>query len=204
MIPENAIRWTWDVMESLQIDLGKKYPRLKIMKTRVLKDIFLTSRKGIYKFQLDFIEQDIVFFDHVMDIREFMNLNKINIGNQSEDFKGRIVIPRIIMNLNYSVPGKGESERQLKAASDIKSIFPQCGFLRLFRYAGKAECFDHERAPYPYEKTVCFSREFPPCDREYERGSFQRDREMNIRHEYEGLVGSVVEILKGDQMVFLK
>ena len=54
----NDLLWTWDMIDMLQTDLASRYPKLKIMKTRVLKDIFLVEKKGSYKFQLDFSQND--------------------------------------------------------------------------------------------------------------------------------------------------
>lgn len=203
MTHTNDLRWTWDVIESFRNDLIESHPRLKIMKTRVLKDIFLLQKRGIYKFQLDFIDQDVVFFDHVMDIAEFMNLNKINIGNQAEDFKGRIVIPRIILNTNYSHPGEKEINRQSMIASDIKSIFPQCKFILLYRYKGKSYDPGYGQIRFPYDKTVCFSSEFPLGNRRYAKGDFHSDRKKAVKDDYDGLLSYVVKTLENDHMQFL-
>lgn len=190
-------------MESLKKDLSDHHPKLKIMKTRVLKNIFLVKQKGVYRFQLEFIEQDIVIFDHIMDITEFMNLNKINIGNQSEDFRGRIVIPRIILNTGFCPPGQTERKKQFKIATDIKSIFPQCKYLQVFRYCPASLHHDFRGIRFNVDKTVCFSRECPPRDREYTGGDFRAIREGAAQNQYHNLIRYIMKILEIDHLRFM-
>ena len=191
------------MIEELQADLSQYYPKLKIMKTRVLKDIFIVQRSGIYRFQLDFIEQDIVFFDHIMDITEFMNLSKINIQNQAADFRDRIVIPRVILSMHFSAPDQREREKQFKIAGDIKSIFPQCKYLLLFRYKGEYIDKKSDKTTNQYDKIVYFSREKLPEDHVYKKGDFNASKLGAIKNKYDDLIRYLIAALKNDSLNFM-
>lgn len=189
--------------EELQADLSQYYPKLKIMKTRVLKDIFIVQRSGIYRFQLDFIEQDIVFFDHIMDITEFMNLSKINIQNQAADFRDRIVIPRIILSIHFSTPDQRELEKQFKIAGDIKSIFPHCKYLLLLRYKGDYTDKKSNKTINQYDKIVYFSREKLPEEYVYKKGDFNASKQGAIKNKYDDLIRYLIATLKNERLNFM-
>jgi hypothetical protein len=199
----NDLLWTWDMIEVLQTDLGAQYPKLKIMKTRVLKDIFLVESNGTYKFQLDFSEQDVVIFDHIMDITEFMNLNKFNIQNQEADFSGRIVIPRIILIMKYIAPDQHEFEKQYKTSAEIKSIFPQCKILCLFRYKGKYNEKKVEKSMNSYDKILYFSNEKPAIDSVYKKGDLKRSGQGVLKKSYDVLISCLSETLKNEELKFM-
>lgn len=191
------------MIEELQADLNQYYPKLKIMKTKVLKDIFIVKRSGIYRFQLDFIEQDIVFFDHIMDITEFMNMSKINIQNQATDFKDRIVIPRVILSMHFSTPDQRELEKQLKIANDIKSIFPQCKYLQLVRYKGDRTVKKSNKTMNQYDKIVYFSKEKMPEAHIYKKGDVNASKQGAIKNKYDDLMNYLIETLKNNSLNFM-
>ena len=203
MITTNDLLWTWDMTDMLQKDIGSRYPKLKIMKTRILKDIFLVEKDGTYKFQLDFSEQDVVIFDHIMDITEFMNLNKFNIHNQESDFSGRIVIPRIILNMKCLPPAQNEFETQCKTASEIKSIFPQCKILFLFRYTGDYDIKMVSKTANSYDRIFIFSDEKPSEEYVYKKGALKHSKQETLRKSYNKLVNYLCGTLKHNEFTFM-
>ncbi len=199
----NDLLWTWDMIEELQADLSRYYPKLKIMKTRILKDLFIVKKSGTYRFQLDFIEQDIVFFDHIMDITEFMNMSKINIQNQAADFTDRIVIPRVILNMHFATPDQRELEKQFKIEGDIKSIFPQCKYLLLFRYKGDYIAKKNDKTTNQYDKIVYFSKEKMPEEHVYKKGEVNVSKKGGIKNKYDDLIRYLIATLKNDNLNFM-
>jgi len=199
----NDLLWTWDMIEVLQADLGAQYPKLKIMKTRVLKDIFLVEKNGTYKFQLDFSEQDVVIFNHIMDITEFMNLNKFNIQNQEADFSGRIVIPRIILSMKCLAPDQHELEKQCKTAAEIKSIFPKCKILFLFRFKGNYSEKIGIETMSSCDKIIYFNKATPAEEYVYKKGDLKNSGEGDLKKPYDDLIEYFAEILKHDELKFM-
>lgn len=191
------------MIESLQADLGAQYPKLKIMKTRVLKDIFLVEQNGAFKFQLAFNEQDVVIFDHIMDITEFMNLNKFNIQNQEADFSGRIVIPRIILYMKWLPPDLHEFEKQCKIAAEIKSVFPQCKYLFLFGFKGTFSPNTVTKTMGSCDKIFFFSNETPVEDYVYMKGHLKKPEKGVLKKPYRDLIKYFKGTLISNELKFM-
>ncbi|MEZ5003927.1 MAG: hypothetical protein R2730_12940 [Chitinophagales bacterium] len=95
--------WNEDLIDIIRNELKVDFPKLKIVKGKVLKDIFLNKnqKNSEYKLQLGFVDQDIVIYEETMDITEFHNLNNILIHKNSDD-KNNMIIPKLICELKYN------------------------------------------------------------------------------------------------------
>ncbi len=204
MHPENDLLWSWDIQKKLHQDLSPIFPKTKIMKAKVLKDIYLNQINGKYKFQLEFVEQDVVIFSHTMDMTEFMNLNKMNIENQDEDFRGRIVIPRILIKLAFNGLTGKEMAAQSKIAMDIKSIFPQCRTILLSLYKGNILEVDGKNSVSYFDKAVYFLPGKPGRNEIYRKGDFNARLDESVRQKYEGLTQYILSVLKSDNLSIMQ
>ena len=182
---------------------GRSKSILSKSKNHENQDIFIIKKSGTYRFQLDFIEQDIVFFDHIMDITEFMNMSKINIQNQAADFRDRIVIPRVILSMHFSTPNQSELEKQSKIACDIKSIFPQSKYLLLFRYKGDYIDKKNDKTMNQYDKIIYLSREKMPKGHGYKKGDVNAKKQGAMKNKYDDLLRYLIATLKNDSLNFM-
>ena len=204
MHPENDLLWSWDMQENLHKDLNPAFPETKIMKARVLTDIFLIQKKGLYQFQLKFMEQDLVIFNHIMDISEFMNINKMNIENQDENFMGRIIIPRIILKFGFTGMSNEELMIENKIASDIKSIFPNCKYIVLFYYQGIFKEGNERSLNNVFDKIMYFINGKTPAEPIYRRGDMDFYRHDSMKKKYPHLIKYIKTILRNEDIKFLK
>ena len=95
----NDILWTTDLIERLQSDLAPEAPRVQVIKTEVLNNLYMVNKEGGFKFNLSFSDEDIVITENILDISEFMNISKLNLNGQEESFRGRIVVPSVVIRL---------------------------------------------------------------------------------------------------------
>lgn len=157
----NDILWTTGLIQRLQADLAPESPRVQVIKTEVLSNLYMVNREGGFQFHLGFSEQDIIISENILDISEFINISKLNLNGQEESFKGRIVVPSVVIRVYFDGITEPLWREDQKNAGDIKSLFPQCRYVLCLGYLGGAGKKAKESRNTAIDFTVCFKGEKP-------------------------------------------
>lgn len=180
--------WNFDLIEILKTRLNSKF---KIVKGKVLKDIFFDKQKnGI---QLGFMEQDIIIYKEELDIG-FIKKSKSFYTHNNPRYK--LIIPIVIIELKY----RGINTYTLCTcsvyASDFKSIFPDCKYLMLMRFRESSSESKLTRHGRYFDRTFCLS-ERSTSKGKYKRGDFEKQlEEKTLKANFDKFIDYLSEILK--------
>jgi len=119
------ILWRQRLTECLQADLGREFPRLKVASTPVLKNIFMVHRDEGFRFELNFSDEDLVFFDTVLDLSEFINISKLNLGGVEKNRRMRIVVPQVVLRVYTDIVDPRILRQDAQTVGEIQALFPQ-------------------------------------------------------------------------------
>jgi hypothetical protein len=168
--------WNEDLIEILKEEFKEDFPKIKIIKGKVLKDIFLNKspKTGNYKIQFGFVDQDIIFYEEEMDISKFYEVENILIHNNSGN-KNKMVIPRLICELKYNGVNSHGLITYSDYASDIKSIFPECKYWLVMRYSNSSSDNKLYRHGKYFDKIIFFDS--GRSNGKYHKGDFKQQIE---------------------------
>ena len=202
---KNEILWNTDLINILTNELIDDYPKIKIIKGKVLKDIFLIKDQHTQKnkLQFGFVDQDIVIYDEEMDIKEFHKLNNIKVHNNKEAPK-KMIIPKIIIELKYNGINSHGLITYSDYASDIKSIFPDCKYWLSMRYRKTCSVNKLKRHGKNFDKIIYFSDS--KSEGEYKKGSFKLELENSkeLKERFNEFIQELKGTLKETISFFVK
>ncbi len=155
----NEDMWRGELTELLRDDLLKL--NLKLDTRNILKDIFyFTDPKQKY-LQLGLFNQDIVIYDESesLDIAGFDKLTGIKFHNIDRKTKetGRLVVPKIILELKYIGVNTHTLITYSKIAADIKAIYPNCKYFFVLLYKGNSSHNKLLRNGTSFDKILYFN-----------------------------------------------
>ncbi len=206
----NEEKWNFDLIEIIKkkLQADKTLSKLKIMKGKVLKDIFLNQSKTTPKHivQFGFVDQDIVIYEETMDIKDFHELDHILIHNneKSLEMKNQMVIPKLIIELKYNGVNSHGLITYSDYASNIKSIFPECKYWLAMRYRKTSSDNKLKRHGKNFDKIFYFSPEKSPGN--YTKGTFINDLQSDndLKSRFEVFVKEIKNSLKERDTNFVK
>lgn len=202
---QDEVLWNHDLIEIIQKSLVNEFPKLKVRKSKVLKDLFLSKDKNKkYSLQFGFVDQDIIIYDEdeMMDISDFEKTRSI-ILHKAED-KTKLIVPKIICELKYNGVNSHGLITYSSYASDIKSIFPECKYYLLIRYqksSSENKLFRHGRY---FDKILCFEKgDKTP---KYFKGAFIQEMKNNpsLTKVYDELIYDLKSYLRPNNSSFIK
>ena len=169
--------WNADLIEILKEELKEEFPKIKIFKGKVLKDIFLNKNQDSEKkkIQFGFVDQDIVFYDDEMDITKLNEIENIIIHNNNVLNKDKMVIPKLICELKYNGITSHGLITYSDYASDIKSIFPECKYWLAMRYRKSSTENKLNRHGKNFDKIIIFNN--GKSEGNYTKGDFKKQIE---------------------------
>ena len=175
---QNEDLWNKDLIRILKKELKSEFPDTKIIKGKVLKDIFLNKnqKSSEYKVQFGFVDQDIVIYDEEMDISDFHSVNEILVHNNTNN-KNKMIIPKLICELKYNGITSHSLINYSEYASDIKSIFPECKYWLALRYRNSSTKNKLYRHGQNIDKIIFFDKD--NSQRNYQTGDFHKEIKEN-------------------------
>jgi hypothetical protein len=199
----NDILWTTDLIERLQSDLAAEAPRVQVIKTEVLNNLYMVNKEEGFKFNLSFSDEDIVITENILDISEFMNISKLNLNGQEESFRGRIVVPSVVIRVYFDGITETLWRSDQKNARDIKSMFPQCRYVLCLGYPGIAGLRAKQSKDTAIDFTVCFRGEKPDSAAGYRRGDWEPAEGSDLVSPYRSLFRFTLASLRSQDLKIL-
>lgn len=202
---QKEVKWNLDLIELLNLELKAEFPEYRIMKGKVLKDIFLSNDEGFgYSLQFGFVDQDIVIYNETMDISDFKNVENIFLHNIKEN-RDKLVIPKIIIELKYNGVNSHGLITYSTYAAEIKSIFPQCQYYLAMRYKGTSSENKLFRHGKNFNKIICFEDSSDKSNT-YTSGNFAHELSKNsiLKSRYNDLIESIKVGLRPNSTCFIK
>ncbi len=197
--------WNIDLIEILKEELMEEFPKIKIIKGKILKDIFLNKNQNSrkLKIQFGFVDQDIVFYEEEMDISKFYEVENIFIHNNSGN-KDKMIIPKLICELKYNGINSHGLITYSDYASDIKSIFPECKYWLAMRYRKSSTENKLNRHGKYFDKIIFFDS--GKSEGNYETGDFEKQLESHsdLRERFTEFKNEIIETLRERETVFVK
>ena len=197
--------WNIDLIEILKEEFKEDFPEIKIIKGKVLKDIFLhkSPKTGNYKIQFGFVDQDIIFYEEEMDISKFYEVENILIHNNSGE-KNKMVIPRLICELKYNGINSHGLITYSDYASDIKSIFPECKYWLAMRYRKSSTENKLYRHGKYFDKIIFFDTGKSVGN--YKQGDFKKqiESQSDLKHRFTEFINEIKVSLREKETVFVK
>ncbi len=202
----DEVKWNTDLIEILKKKLKKEFPKVTIVKGKVLKDIFLSKNPNSHeqKIQFGFVDQDIVFYDNEMDISKLNKIKNILIHNNNNKNKDKMVIPKLICELKYDGITSHGLITYSDYASDIKSIFPECKYWLAMRYRKSSTENKLNRHGKHFDKIIFFDS--GKSVENYKKGDFKKqiDSQPELKERYEEFINEIKETLREKETVFVK
>jgi len=189
----------------LKNELKNEFPKIKIIKGKVLKDIFLNKDKksSEYKVQFGFVDQDIVLYEETMDITDFHNLDKLLIHNNTNN-KNQMIIPKLICELKFDGVNSHGLITYSEYSSDIKSIFPELKYWLVMRFRKSStenKLFRHGKN---FDKIIYFDK--GKSKKKYEVGDFKKelDTEPELYKIFHEFIEEIKLTLRKKETIFIK
>lgn len=205
IVMADEVIWNIDLIEILKEELKKDLPKIKIIKGKVLKDIFLNKNKdtGNYKIQYGFVDQDIVFYEEEMDISKLYDIENILVHNNSEN-RDKMVIPKLICELKYNGVNSHGLITYSDYASDIKSIFPECKYWLAMRYKKSSSENKLTRHGKNFDKIIFFDG--GNSRGKYKTGNFKLEieKQAELKKRFIEFVNMIKDTLKENKTFFIK
>ena len=202
----NEVMWNNDLIMILINELKIDFPNIKIIKGKILKDIFLhKDQKSLkYKIQFGFVDQDIVFYEEEMNISNLYNVNNIKIHRNNKDRIANMIIPKLICELKYNGVNSHGLITYSEYASDIKSIFPECKYWLALRYRGNSTENKLYRHGKNFDKIIFFDNSKAVGN--YQKGDFKRqiERQTDLKRTFEEFLEELKVSLRKNETVFIK
>ena len=198
--------WNHDLIKILEEELKDEFPRIKIFKGKVLKDIFLNkdkdSKKG--KIQFGFVDQDIVFYEDEMDISELNNIENILVHNNNVGNKNQMIIPKLICELKYNGINSHGLITYSEIASDIKSIFPECRYWLVMRFRKSSTENKLKRHGKNFNKIIFFDE--GKSEGKYTSGDFKKqlNQQAELKIRFSEFLKEIKMILGQKETFFVK
>ena len=202
----DEVIWNNDLIEVLKEEIIKDFPKIKIIKGKVLKDIFLNKNQnsGNYKIQFGFVDQDIVFYEEQMDISELNKIDNILIHKNNINNKEKMIIPKLICELKYDGITSHGLITYSDYASDIKSIFPECKYWLVMRYRKSSSENKLYRHGKYFDKIIFFDS--GSSNGKYQKGDFKQqiEEQSKLRNIFFEFVSEIKNALKEKETFFIK
>ncbi len=202
---KNEETWNIDLIEILKKELAKDFPKIKIIKGKVLKDIFLNRNQNLrtHKIQFGFVDQDIVFYEEEMDISKFYKIDNILIHNNARN-RNKLVIPKLICELKYNGITSHGLITYSDYASDIKSIFPECKYWLAMRYRENSTENKLKRHGKNFDRIIYFDT--GKSEGAYKKGDFKAQLEIDpkLKKIFLEFIDEIKEALREKESVFVK
>ena len=197
--------WNDDLVKIFKESLSADIPNIKIEKCKILKDLFLQKGKDFYSLQLGFSEQDIVFYEEIMDISEFYKIEKIKIHNIDKNKKNEIVIPKVICELKYDGINTHGLITYSNIAYDIKSIFPHCKYYLILFYKSTSSENKLLRSGKSFDHIFYFDSDSGKS-KKYNKGDFELRLKIDnkIKEKYVSLITTIKSDLTQQKYDFVK
>ena len=194
--------WNEDIIKIISSKLKKEFPEIKIIKGKVLKDIFLCKdNKNEYQLQLGFVDQDIVIYEKTMDISDFRTVKNISLHNVKE--RDNLVIPKVICELKYGGITSHGLITYSYYATDIKSIFPECKYFLAIRFTSSSEnkLFRHGKG---FDKIISFGDHI--YKHIYEPGQFVKEmkEDHKLKRKFDEFIEEIKNVLRTKKTYFVK
>lgn len=197
--------WNFDLIDVLYKKLNKEFPNVKIIKGKVLKDIFLNKNQNTdeYKIQFGFVDQDIVIYQEEMDISKFYQVDNILVHNNSGN-NNKMIIPKLICELKYNGITSHGLITYSEYASDIKSIFPECKYWLALRYRKSSTENKLYRHGKNFDKIIFFDK--GKAEGKYKKGDFQKqlENQNDLYVRFYEFVELIKETLRENKTFFVK
>jgi hypothetical protein len=205
MSNNNEEIWNFDLIEILRVELIREFPKIQIVKGKVLKDIFLNRNKksGEYKIQFGFVDQDIVFYEKEMDIADFHDVKNILVHKNSKN-KNIMLIPKLICELKYNGVTSHGLITYSDYASDIKSIFPECKYWLIMRYRATSTENKLYRHGKNFDKIIFFDK--GKSVDTYMKGDFKRQlaSQSDLKNRFTEFLDEIKDMLRRKESYFVK
>ena len=196
--------WNIDLIEILKERFKKEFPDIKIVKGKVLKDIFLNRNQNSLKnkIQFGFVDQDIVFYEEELDITNFYEVDNILIHNNSKSNK--MIIPKLICELKYNGINSHGLINYSQYASDIKSIFPDCKYWLSMLYKKTSSENKLKRHGKSFDKIIFFNE--GNSSKKYKKGDFKKQiaNSVDLQKRFLEFVKEIAKLLKNPKTFFVK
>jgi len=197
--------WNKDLIEVIKKELNLEFPNTKIVKGKVLKDLFLNKnqKSSEYKVQFGFVDQDIVIYDETMDITDFHKLKNIIVHNNTDN-KNQMIIPKIICELKYDGITSHGLIIYSEYASDIKSIFPECDYWLALRFRKSSTVNKLYRHGKKFDKIIFFDK--GKSNKKYEVGDFEKELNLDgtLKKIFDEFISEIKKNLRIKETNFIK
>ena len=197
--------WNHDLISILRNELKTEFPKIKIVKGKVLKDIFLNKNKNTseYKVQFGFVDQDVVIYEETMDISEFHSLDKILVHNNTNN-RNQMVIPKLICELKYDGVTSHGLITYSEYSSDIKSIFPESKYWLVMRFRKSSTENKLYRHGKYFDKILYFDK--GKSIKRYVVGDFQKelDNDSELSKIFDEFIEEIKFTLRKKETNFIK
>ena len=202
---KNEELWNNDLIQALQERLSADFPDVKVIKGKVLKDIFLhTDKFRKHSLQFGFVDQDIVIYQETMDITDLQASQHILLHKNNNIESNRLVIPRIICELKYNGITSHDLVIYSDYAADIKSIFPECKYYLALRYKKSSTPNKLFRHGKHFDKIIAF--ENGKQRGKYNSGDFlnQIKSSSELKAKFEEFIEEIKKTLQIKKTYFIK
>jgi hypothetical protein len=197
--------WNRDLIQALEERLTVDFPDVKVIKGKVLKDIFLYKDKSCkYSLQFGFVDQDIIIYQETMDISDLQASRNVLLHNNYNTEPDRLIIPRIICELKYNGINSHSLVIYSEYAADIKSIFPDCKYYLALRYKKSSTPNKLYRHGKHFDKIIAF--ENGKQKGKYNNGDFINNMSENkdLEATFNEFVDEIKKTLKVKKTYFIK
>jgi hypothetical protein len=202
---QNEALWNKDIINAISSELLQEFPKVVIIKGKVLKDIFLKKKENSeYQLQFGFVDQDIIIYDETMDISEFRNVKNISLHNNKQNHSV-LVIPKVIIELKYNGINSHGLVLYSHYAADIKSIFPKCKYFLMLRYrktSSENKLFRHGK----FFDKILYLSENKARKQSYKEGQFSNElrQDFQLNERFKELISEIKFVLQNKKSYFVK
>jgi hypothetical protein len=172
--------WREELTELLRDNLQNH--DLEVDTRNILKDIFYFTEKDKKYLQLGLFNQDVVIYDEneSLDIAGFDKLTGIKFHNIDLKTKrsGKLVVPKIILELKYIGVNTHTLITYSKISTDIKTIYPNCKYFFVMLYKGNSSHNKLLRNGTSFDKILYFNDGIGKKGN-YRKGTFKRSLKSN-------------------------
>ncbi len=204
-IDGNELLWNSDLIEAIQFQLQAEFSNFKVIKGKILKDIFLSTEKNQNQvLQFGFVDQDIVIYKDTMDISDLKSSKQFSIHKNTKNNSTELIIPKIIIELKFD----GITSHGLIIYSDyaaqIKSIFPECKYFLAMKFNKSSTPNKLMRHGRNFDKMIYFSN--GKSTGKYVKGSFLEElrSDKKLKLIFDEFIEEIKKVLEVRETFFVK